>query len=131
MENRTEGAPLGMERGGVFFVPIEESGLYLGNQEQKGVVRFISRAPVGAVRGWIGVGGHSKGACQSCHHVSVSRLTTFHPHRPLHREEWGMGFSVWKPSQHADGVFIDASAPSQQSHLSPSPGDNKPATGFA
>lgn len=34
VENRTEGVPLGMERGGVFFLPVEEFGLYpLGNQE--------------------------------------------------------------------------------------------------
>lgn len=47
-----------MERGGVFFLPVEEFGLYpLGNQEQEGVVRSASRV-LGAVRGWLGeVGG--------------------------------------------------------------------------
>lgn len=63
--NGAEEIPLGMEGGGAFFPPGKGFGFYpFGNQEQEGVVQFIFRASVGAVRGWTGeVGDHGRETC--------------------------------------------------------------------
>lgn len=115
VENRTEGVPLGMERGGVFFLPFGELGLYLlGNQEQEEVVRFIFRVPIGAVRGSIEVGDPQQRDLPelSCPWVQVTALPS---HRQPHREEKGTGWggdSVETQPACRAGFFTNVPTPS-------------------